>query len=79
MIRIDEDVLPASDNRKDPHPSSIVRDYSISSKDRPTTSITQSQTNVTSVEHEPPLDSDNNYSQTATSSWGGTSTTTGNN
>lgn len=78
MIRIDEEPLPASDNRRDPHPSSLVRDYSISSKDRPT--ITQTPTNVTTTtEHEPPpQDTDNNYLQTATSSWSGTSTTTGN-
>lgn len=63
MIRIDEETLITSENKRDNHSSTMVRDYSISSKDRPTT-----QTQTSAVEEQ---------QNTATSSWSGTSATTG--
>lgn len=70
MIRIDEEV---SDNRRDTHPASIVRDYSISSKDR---AATQTQSNVS--EHEQQSQNIESFPEVATSSWGSTSVTSGN-
>lgn len=76
MIRIDEENSTTTDNRRDTHPSNIVRDYSISCKDRPTT---QTQTTVTLSTTEHDQDTEN-FAQTATCSWGGntSTTTTGN-